>query len=134
MLHLSWHICTGCPAVGVSTLNVHIYFMAEPMRKPFNSMKVETGRICLVYRTPCKIIFFTIYTITNFHKFFLICSFLLKGNVMILIFECDLTLESSKSQFIRCIWLPICVWKKHFCKKSHFKSQPSPQSLYCCRS
>ena len=52
---------TGCPAVGVSTLNVHIYFMAEPMRKPFNSMKVETGRICLVYRTPYKVNFYSFH-------------------------------------------------------------------------
>ena len=70
---------------------------------------------------PVKSFFSQFIPSPNFHKFFLICSFLLKGNVMILIFECDLTLESSKSQFIRCIWLPICVWKKHFCKKKSFQ-------------
>ena len=77
--------------------------MAEPMRKPFNFMKVETGRICLVYRTPCKIIFFTIYTLTKLSQIFPDLLLFLKVNVMILIFECDLTLESSKSQLIRCI-------------------------------
>ena len=40
---------TGCSAVGVPTLILDISSKGEPILKPFESMKVLTGRICLVY-------------------------------------------------------------------------------------
>ena len=40
---------TGCPAVDRTTLIAHISLMPGPIMKPFDSMKVKTGRIFLVY-------------------------------------------------------------------------------------
>ena len=40
---------TGRQAVGVSTLILNISGMAEAIKEPFEILKVETGRICLVY-------------------------------------------------------------------------------------
>ena len=42
-------ISTGCPAVDVTTLIAHISLMPGPIIKPFDSMKVKTGWIFLVY-------------------------------------------------------------------------------------
>ena len=46
---------TGCLAVGVTTLILNNFLISGPIIKPFNSMKVKTIRICLVYKTPCKV-------------------------------------------------------------------------------
>ena len=46
---------TGCLAVTVTTLILNNIFISGPIIKPFNSMKVETIRICLVYKTPYKV-------------------------------------------------------------------------------
>ena len=44
------NVCpTGCPTVRVSTLIAHISLIPGPIIKPFDSMKVKTGRIFLVY-------------------------------------------------------------------------------------
>ena len=51
---------TGCLAVGVTTLILNNFLISGPIIKPFNSMKVKTIRICLVYKTPCKVQFFLI--------------------------------------------------------------------------
>ena len=40
---------TGCPAVDRTTLIAPISLMPGPIIKPFDSMKVKTGRIFLVY-------------------------------------------------------------------------------------
>ena len=40
---------TGFPEVGVTPLIAHISLMPGPITKPFDSMKVKTGRIFLVY-------------------------------------------------------------------------------------
>ena len=40
---------TGFPKVGVTPLIAHISLMPGPITKPFDSMKVKTGRIFLVY-------------------------------------------------------------------------------------
>ena len=40
---------TGCPAVDRTTLIAHISVMPGPIIKPFDIMKVKTGRIVLVY-------------------------------------------------------------------------------------
>ena len=40
---------TGCPAVDRTTLIAHISLMPGPIIKPFDSMKVKTGRIFLVH-------------------------------------------------------------------------------------
>ena len=56
----SKQITTRCLAVGVPTLNANNSFFSGPIIKPFKSMKVKTIRICLVYGTPCEVIFFSI--------------------------------------------------------------------------
>ena len=61
---------TGCSTVDVSTLIVHISCIHQPIIKPFVSMKVKTGRICLVYRTPYKVNFFSFYDTCKFSKLF----------------------------------------------------------------
>ena len=43
------HCHTGCLAVTVTTLILNNFFISRPIIKPFNSMEVETIRICLVY-------------------------------------------------------------------------------------
>ena len=42
------HKHTGCPAVDRTTLIAHISLMVGPIIKPFDSMKVKTGRLFLV--------------------------------------------------------------------------------------
>ena len=39
---------TGCLAVGISYLMLDISYEGEPILKPFESMKLLTGRTCLV--------------------------------------------------------------------------------------
>ena len=43
------YISTGCYTIDVSTLIVPISYICQPITKPFDSMRVKTGRICLVY-------------------------------------------------------------------------------------
>ena len=57
---------TGCLAVGVPTLNVNNFFISQPIIKPFDSMKVKASRISLMYGTPCKVKFLSIYEHRNF--------------------------------------------------------------------
>ena len=63
-------ITTGCSTVHVSTLIVHISYIPQPITKPFDSMKVKTGRICLVYETPCKVSFYSFYDFPEFLELF----------------------------------------------------------------
>ena len=49
-VRLHWnYVCTGCPAVDVTTLIAHNFLMPGPIIKQFHSIKVKTVRIFLVY-------------------------------------------------------------------------------------
>ena len=57
---------TGCSTITAPTLILNNVFISGPIIKPFNSMKVEIGRICLVYRTSCHVQYFSI---NDHHQF-----------------------------------------------------------------
>ena len=57
---------TGCSAITAPTLILNNVLISGPIIKPFNSMKVEIGRICLVYKTSCNVQYFSIY---DHHQF-----------------------------------------------------------------
>ena len=67
-LHECWvpASTTGCSAITAPTLILNNVFISGPIIKPFNSMKVEIGRICLVYKTSCHVQYFSIY---DHHQF-----------------------------------------------------------------
>ena len=57
---------TGCSAKSAPTLILNNVFISGPIIKPFNSMKVEIIRICLVYKTSCQVQYFSIYDHNQF--------------------------------------------------------------------
>ena len=59
-------LSTGCSTVSVPTLILNNFFISGKIIEPFNSMKVEMIRICLVYKTLGKVQCFSIY---DHHEF-----------------------------------------------------------------
>ena len=62
------NVCTGCPAVGVSTLILNISGRDQPILKPLESVKVLTGRICLAYEMSWYLILIPRKWVVNFSQ------------------------------------------------------------------
>ena len=64
--------------VRVSTLNTHISLMPEPIIKPFDSMKVKTVRIFLVYDKSSYWLYYPILGLkmflTSFSQMWFLCA------------------------------------------------------------
>ena len=69
---------TGCSTVRVSTLIAHISLMSGPIIKPFDSMKVKTVRIFLVYDMSSYWLYYPILGLkmflTSFSQMWFLCA------------------------------------------------------------